>query len=70
MPCKKLKIPSAIVTYFQYFVECILQCFAHVRQLDFAEEPDYEILKFFVLDEMKRARLSMKDAYDWVEEVK
>lgn len=41
-----------------------------MRQLDFAEEPDYEILKFFVLDEMKRARLSMKDAYDWVEEVK
>lgn len=33
-------------------IECILGCYRHVRDLEYEEEPNYELMKSLVLHDM------------------
>ncbi len=49
-------------------IESILFCYDHVRDLHYAEEPDYNSMKAWVADELQQLMLHQKlqyGHYDW-----
>lgn len=47
-------------------IECILNCYRHVRELDFDEDPNYELLKSLVLHDLSQATSpSSIGIFDW-----
>lgn len=35
------------------YIECIINCYEHVRDLEYADEPDYELLKTWVEEDLR-----------------
>lgn len=49
-------------------IESILKTYKYVRQLQYADKPDYDLIKYFIVRDLTDRGETLDDVYEWSEE--
>lgn len=48
-------------------IESIIKIYKYVRKLKYAEKPDYDIIKYFILKDLEAINSTLEKKYEWTD---